>query len=894
MVKLRKTWADLDLAPKLAAAMALALAPAFVVGGVLAHTLMRDVDIAERERAGLAHARDVWAVINAAARAKGDLDAEVLGAIARLEQKAARTDALFGAERHARRLFAIAETADDPDELVQPANRLLRSVADGSALVLDPQLPSYYAMDLLIDRLPEMAAAASAAAARARDGAGGRMDLGRIHVASEQVEARFDLFLVNLKRPDLEQKLDARLRTIQATSLRLERALTELGTSRSRAKRAAALAQVDAAELEVQDAADALWRDLAPVLDELLLARIDARRTAILESIGLTAVLTILAALAAWSISSASTRAVRRQIATIAQIADGDVSASPADLHLGNDFGRLANGVEAFRQAILQRDRLAAALDEERRMLETRVAERTAEFIAARRQAEELALVARAATDSILIFDGEGRIAWANETQLAAGGFCLEDVRGHRVDLVFRGPQTDPATLTAMRTAVVAGAPYRGEIVQYTKDGEPRIVDVSLSATLDPESGERRWIAVGRDITARKELERKFDAARVQAEEASAAKSAFLANMSHELRTPLNAVIGYSEILVEDLRADDRPDSAEDAERIRGAARHLLSLINEVLDFSKIEAGRMELNIENVDAAALLREAVATVEIAARGRNVDLTCEIDPAFAELRTDSVKLRQCVLNLLSNAAKFTSDGRVALHAEVADGLARIRVEDTGIGMTAEQVSRLFQPFVQADASTSATFGGTGLGLAITRRLAMLLGGDVSVRSAPGVGSTFELTIAARYGEVLSAGPEGPAPAGRYVLVIEDGADARDLVARAASTLGLQVCGASRGFEGLARTRENLPALIVLDIGLPDGSGWSILTALKSAVATRDIPVVVYSIDDDRRTSLQLGACEHLVKPVDRATLAAAIARFAIGGASPAGEERTARVG
>jgi DNA-binding response OmpR family regulator len=121
-----------------------------------------------------------------------------------------------------------------------------------------------------------------------------------------------------------------------------------------------------------------------------------------------------------------------------------------------------------------------------------------------------------------------------------------------------------------------------------------------------------------------------------------------------------------------------------------------------------------------------------------------------------------------------------------------------------------------------------------------------------------------------------------------------DARDLVARAASTLGLQVCGASRGFEGLARTRENLPALIVLDIGLPDGSGWSILTALKSAVATRDIPVVVYSIDDDRRTSLQLGACEHLVKPVDRATLAAAIARFAIGGASPVGEERTARVG
>lgn len=208
-------------------------------------------------------------------------------------------------------------------------------------------------------------------------------------------------------------------------------------------------------------------------------------------------------------------------------------------------------------------------------------------------------------------------------------------------------------------------------------------------------------------------------------------------------------------------------------------------------------------------------------------------------------------------------------------------RIAVTDTAIGMSPDQVKRLFQPFVQASSETSSRFGGAGLGLAVTRRLAMLMGGDVAVRSTPGEGSVFELTVAARLGELAVDDIRATADIqGRCVLVIEDGADSRDIVARAATTLGLCVSGVTRGHEGLAQARAP-PSVIVFDIGRPHGSDWSILSALKADAATRDVAVIVYSIEDDRRTSLQLGACERLVKPVDRATLAAAIARFAFGG-------------
>jgi len=230
---------------------------------------------------------------------------------------------------------------------------------------------------------------------------------------------------------------------------------------------------------------------------------------------------------------------------------------------------------------------------------------------------------------------------------------------------------------------------------------------------------------------------------RMEAEKANAAKSEFLATMSHELRTPLNAVIGYSEILEEDLTGEGRDLGARDAQRIRIAGRHLLTLINDILDLSKIEAGRFEVSLRETDIGQIVQDVAATLEpaVKANGNQLKVSCDLDGV---VMTEDVLVKQCLLNLLSNANKFTKEGRLGLAVTREEDVVRFVAVDTGIGMTAEHLAGLFQPFVQADASMTRRFGGTGLGLAITRRLARLLGGDVTVTSAEGVGSTFTLTV------------------------------------------------------------------------------------------------------------------------------------------------------
>ncbi|MEQ1489263.1 MAG: ATP-binding protein [Terricaulis sp.] len=370
-------------------------------------------------------------------------------------------------------------------------------------------------------------------------------------------------------------------------------------------------------------------------------------------------------------------------------------------------------------------------------------------------------------------------------------------------------------------------------------------------------------------------------AAREEADAANVSKSQFLTSMSHELRTPLNAIIGYSEMLMEEAEDDGRDSDIADLKRVLSSARHLLHLINDILDLSKIEAGRMDIAAAEFDVAGLVSEAVETVRPNAEKNGSKLTLDVASDIGAVCTDSFKLNQCLLNLLSNAAKFTKDGQISIKAGRVGEIIEIAVSDTGIGMSEDQVGRLFNAFVQADALTARRYGGTGLGLALTRRIMRMLDGDVTVVSEVGKGSTFTLRFPAQLGSGrVLARVDANAAAGqgnqRLVLMIDDEESARDLTARSLVRLGFEVRTAATGGEGIDMARRLRPSLILLDINLPDVTGWDVLTVLNTGDCG-DIPVIIHSIDDNRQRALSSGACEHLVKPADRDVLAAAALRF-----------------
>jgi PAS domain S-box-containing protein len=372
--------------------------------------------------------------------------------------------------------------------------------------------------------------------------------------------------------------------------------------------------------------------------------------------------------------------------------------------------------------------------------------------------------------------------------------------------------------------------------------------------------------------------------ARTNAEAANLAKSQFLANMSHELRTPLNAIIGYTEILIEDAEYEGRDDAAKDATKVRTSATHLLKLINEILDLSKIEAGKMDISREPTPLGDVLADIVSSGEPLALVHNNKIKVDIDSDRTLALTDGFRLRQCLLNLVSNACKFTENGNITLglHMCETDENHRwfdISVQDTGIGISSEQIERLFRPFSQADGSTTRKYGGTGLGLALTREMTHLLGGEVFVESEVGVGSKFTLRIPALG---LEAGDveltKGADVSSALILVVDDDPLARTLTGRSAAALGMSVACAETGRAALAFCDENDVGLIVLDLQLPDMDGYEVLAALRGSERTRNTPVMVVSVDDDRRKSISAGAQEHLAKPCPSAVLTAAIARLA----------------
>jgi len=488
---------------------------------------------------------------------------------------------------------------------------------------------------------------------------------------------------------------------------------------------------------------------------------------------------------------------------------------------------------------------------------------------------------------SMKVKDLQGRIVRANGAAGELFGRPPEQLVGQSIDTV--ATAATAATITQHDREVIES----GEVTTFEEQVEYLGGTYTLLTTRFPVTGEDGHVvgvgAMSLDITPRIRMEQWLRVAKEQAEAANVAKAAFLANMSHELRTPLNSIIGLGELLLEQAQEDGAdPLTAESLHRVVGAGRHLLELINDILDISRIDAGRVELTPEPTLVSSLAESVLSTLKplADANGNSLSMRVVEDPGVVAI--DAVRMRQVLNNLLGNAIKFTRDGDVTLSLERDADTLRIAVADTGIGMTPDQMQRVFSPFEQADRSIARRFGGTGLGLAISRQLVELMGGWIGVESEPGQGSVFTVSIPVGPFEAPSREPaHGGAPApsrNPVVLVADDDEDARRLLVGVLERSGLQVIAASSGVETLQRVRSERPAVMLLDIMLGDMNGWDVLAVLRADPAHADLPVILCTVTDPDHRTGTLGVVEHLTKPVDRDQLVKLVERFVPAGCAP----------
>ncbi|BAU42392.1 response regulator [Leptolyngbya sp. O-77] len=500
-------------------------------------------------------------------------------------------------------------------------------------------------------------------------------------------------------------------------------------------------------------------------------------------------------------------------------------------------------------------------------------------------------------SDIVTLLSADGQLRYASPALKTVLGYEPSDLYGKNL-LDFVHPDDHTTARIALSHAVhQPGITLPFQIQLRRIDGSwARLEAVGTNLLGNP--AVESLILTLRDITERQRAE---DLLRQKetAEQSNRAKSQFLANMSHELRTPLNAIIGYSEMLQEEAEDLGQDDFVPDLQKIYTAGRHLLSLINDILDLSKIEAGKMDLYLEEFCLPDLVQEVVNTVRpMVDKNHNALLVCA-DLAPDTMHADLTKVRQNLLNLLSNAAKFTENGTITLtvekrlSSEMSQSVICFQVTDTGIGMSEAQIEKVFQAFTQADASTTRKYGGTGLGLAIAQRFCQMMGGDITVSSELGKGSTFTMTLpqvvhhpdaapdadadrmaAVDEGEDCEESPPCP---DRPILVIDDDPAIHDLLRRQLAREGYTVHSALTAEEGLTLARTVRPIAITLDVMMPKMDGWMLLSAFKSNPDLANIPVIMLTMLDNKNRGYALGASDYLIKPIDRHQLLSVLKKY-----------------
>lgn len=581
---------------------------------------------------------------------------------------------------------------------------------------------------------------------------------------------------------------------------------------------------------------------------------------------------------------------LRRLVGAMAEITGGNLNIEipPAGR---DEIGVMTKTLSLLRISLIERNRLAAEREKAEQDL--------------RRVQTQLTEAIEAISEAFALFDSDDRLVICNRTY-----------REMYADLDIR-IEPDMTFETIIRRTVAGGM-----VVEAQEDAEVWL-NQRLKRHLDPsgpfelERADGRWLKISErktqeggvvgvftDITELKrrtaQLEQAVESLAVARDEAAAAtkaKSQFLANMSHELRTPLNAIIGITEMLEEDVKELGQDDLVEPLHRVSRAGKHLHRLINDILDLSKIEAGKLEFFLEEIDLASLLDDGISTTRLMALNNENLITLRCSPSLGKIRADVTRLRQIVLNLLSNANKFTKNGEITLEAtrQIEDGedWITISVADTGIGLTPDQKERLFQEFSQADSSTTRRYGGTGLGLSICRHLCLMMGGSIDVESIIGQGTIFTVHLPARaHDQVTVEEPAGfvsalsdsghqprQAVTGRNntVLVVDDDPTVLDMMRLILAKEGFDVLTAKSGHEGLRLAGEFKPSVITLDVMMPDYDGWSVLRDLKSDPELAGIPIIMVSIVDEKRKGFSLGASDYLTKPVDRKQLGAILAKY-----------------